>query len=417
MPTSYLAPSGTRPAAELTAWRNAVFIIFVVSGLGLSTWMSRIPGVRDELGLSTSAVGLVIVALAGGSILGLVASAVLLARLGSRRGMILTLCVAATGLIVVGVGSTFFASVLIVAVGLALIGFGIGSTDVMMNVEGAAAEREIGKTLMPLMHACFSFGTVIGAGIGAAAIAVRMPLAWHFLIIAIIIALAAVISVRSIPLREALGDPVPGPHANEAGTDQAEPWTARLRSALSVWADLKLVLIGVVMLGMAFAEGSASDWLPLAVVDGHHQDNVTGAIMFGVFMAAMTTGRVVGGPVVDRVGRVASIRITAALGVAGLLMFILAPTFWMVVVGTVLWGFGASLGFPLGMSAAADGGKNAAARVSAVAMIGYCAFLVGPPLIGFLGQTIGLLNALYFILALMLLAGLCAPAVRKPARA
>jgi MFS family permease len=183
-----------------------------------------------------------------------------------------------------------------------------------------------------------------------------------------------------------------------------------------VWADWRLILIGVVMLGMAFAEGSANDWLALGVVDGHHQSNATGALVFGFFVAAMTVGRVLGGPLVDRIGRTNSIRLTAGLGVLGLLLFILGGPLWLVVVGTVLWGFGVSLGFPLGMSAAADGTDKPAARVSAVAMIGYCAFLVGPPLIGFLGQAFGILNALFVLLVLMVASALAAPAVREASR-
>jgi MFS family permease len=84
--------------------------------------------------------------------------------------------------------------------------------------------------------------------------------------------------------------------------------------------------------------------------------------------------------------------------------------------GAILWGLGASLGFPVGMSAAADDTKNAAVRVSAVAMIGYFAFLVGPPALGLLGEAIGILNALYVIVVLMALAGLAAPAARERPR-
>jgi MFS family permease len=126
----------------------------------------------------------------------------------------------------------------------------------------------------------------------------------------------------------------------------------------------------------------------------------------------MTIGRIAGGPAVDRIGRVWSIRLTAALGVAGLLLFILVPVPWAYVTGVVLWGLGASLGFPLGMSAAADDEQNATARVSAVAMIGYLAFLAGPPIIGFLGQQFGILNALYVVLVLLVAAFVCAPALR-----
>ena len=98
-------------------------------------------------------------------------------------------------------------------------------------------------------------------------------------------------------------------------------------------------------------------------------------------------------------------------------LVILAPMIWLLVLGTVLWGLGASLGFPVGMSAAADDTANAAARVSAVAMIGYFAFLVGPPVLGLIGEHWGILNALYVIVLLMALAGLAAPAARERAKA
>jgi MFS family permease len=404
-----------RPRRELIAWRNAVFVIFALSGIGLSSWTARVPGVRDALHLDTAQMGLLILTLSGGAVLGLVGAAPTLTRIGAKRGMVTSLCLVAIGLVLVGVGTTIAPSVPIVAIGLVLSGYGNGSVDVMMNVEAAAAEREVGKTIMPLMHACFSMGAVIGAGIGAGAAALNISIFVHLIVIAAIIIVGVFIAVTFVPLRAQLGDE-PSEHSEQSGVGASVDrpgFGERLKAALMVWADWRLILIGVVMLGMAFAEGSANDWLALAVVDGHHQDNATGAAVFGVFVVAMTVGRVAGGPLVDRLGRVAAIRITAALGVVGLLIFILGGPLWIVIIGAILWGIGASLGFPLGMSAAADDEKNAAARVSAVAMIGYCAFLVGPPLIGFLGQAFGILGALFVIFVLLIASGLAAPAVRK----
>lgn len=69
------------------------------------------------------------------------------------------------------------------------------------------------------------------------------------------------------------------------------------------------------------------------------------------------------------------------------------------------------------MSAAGDNPVGAAARVSAVATIAYCAFLVGPPLIGFVGEFTGILNALWIVFGLVVIAGFAVPAARelKPA--
>ena len=129
----------------------------------------------------------------------------------------------------------------------------------------------------------------------------------------------------------------------------------------------------------------------------------------------MTTARVLGGPVLDRFGRVPILQILAATGVVGLTLFIFSTETWMLILGTVLWGVGCSLGFPVGMSAAADvtDRRLAASRVSAVAIIGYCAFLAGPPFLGFLGEHFGILNALLVILGLMVVAGIAAPAARE----
>ncbi|MBG6212536.1 fucose permease [Cryobacterium sp. CAN_C3] len=400
-PISPAAISGTRSA--LIGWRNAVFAVFFVAGLGLASWMSRVPAVRDGLSLDTAQVGILIFGLSAGSVIGLLIAAGLLARLGARRAMLFSVSLSATGLVLMGTGVSLVPAAPFVFASLAIFGIGIGSLDVMMNVEGAAAERAIGRTLMPLMHACFSLGTVAGALGGAAASAWQVSVFWHLVVMAVLVLGTIVVAVRFIPAATPTGETTDAPQL---------AWRERLQGSLTVWRDRKLLLIGVIVLGMTFAEGSANDWLALASVDGHGLSNTDGAIVFGVFVAAMTVGRVIGGPVLDRFGRVPVLRACAVVGIAGLVLFILAPSTPLVFVGTVLWGLGASLGFPVGMSAAADDTQNAAARVSAVAIIGYFAFLVGPPVLGLLGEAFGILNALLLILVLMVLAGVAAPAAR-----
>lgn len=175
-----------------------------------------------------------------------------------------------------------------------------------------------------------------------------------------------------------------------------------------------MLLIGLVMLGMSFAEGSANDWIAQAVVDGYDRLPAVGAAVYAVFVLAVTAARFLGGPLIDRFGRVASLRVSAGIGVLGLLFFIFGGQFWLAVIGAGLWGIGCALGFPVGMSAAAEHPTESAARVSAVAMMGYLAFLAGPPLIGLLGEHFGLLYALIPVLILMVVAFAAAPATRTP---
>lgn len=407
--TSAGTPKRGRTPRGLAAWRNAVFAIFFLSGLSMASWVARLPAVRDFTELSTQGVGLVILGMSVGSIIGLVVAPILLARLGARTGMIAMLLLVSVGLVLIGIGGSLVPSVATIVVGLAFFGFGNGAVDVMMNVEGAEAEREIGKTLMPLMHAFFSFGTVAGAVLAAGAAGLGLPVLAHLGIIAGLIAIAVVIAVRFVPRRAELGDP------KEHGAPKP-PWRERLRASLSVWADARLLLIGAIMLSMSFAEGSANDWITLAAVDGHGFDATTGALVFSVFTVSMTVSRVLGGPLLDRFGRVPVLRVLSVTAVVGISMFIFGTEPWVIVVGTALWAVGCSLGFPVGMSAAADDPVNSAARVSAVAIIGYFAFLAGPPLIGFLGEHFGLLNALLVILALTAVAGILAPAARERSR-
>jgi len=126
----------------------------------------------------------------------------------------------------------------------------------------------------------------------------------------------------------------------------------------------------------------------------------------------MTVGRLVGTPLLDRLGRVVVLRGTAGIAVLGLLAVVLGSSLPFAVAGAALWGFGSSLGFPVGMSAAADDPARSAARVSVVASIGYTAFLAGPPLIGFLGQHVGIQRSLSVAAALLVIGFLVAASTR-----
>lgn len=196
----------------------------------------------------------------------------------------------------------------------------------------------------------------------------------------------------------------PAPHADEA---------QGVRARLSAWTDRSTLLIGLVVLGMALAEGSANDWLALTMVDGHGVDNSAGAAALGVFLGAMTLVRLFGVRLIDRYGRVDVLRWCAALAFVGLGLMIFVDSAVVAFIGAGLWGAGAALGFPIGMSAAAEDPRRAAARVSVVSTIGYIAFLVAPPVIGFIGEHSSLRQALILVLVVVALAGLMSPAVRE----
>jgi fucose permease len=275
-----------------------------------------------------------------------------------------------------------------VAVGLFAFGSGAGVWDVAMNVEGADVERRLERTVMPRFHAAFSLGTVAGAGAGALAAAAGLPLHVHLTVGAAVVLAGVLASVRFFtPVASA---------ARSAGTTGG-------RHPLAAWRERRTLLIGLMVLAAALVEGTANDWLALALVDGYGTSHAVGAVGFGVFVAAMTVGRISGTWLLDRYGRVVVLRSCTGTAIAGVVIFVLGGSLPLALAGAALWGFGVSLGFPVGMSAASDEQRHAAARVSVVASIGYTAFLAGPPLIGLLGDRVGVLRALLVILVALVL--------------
>lgn len=103
-------------------------------------------------------------------------------------------------------------------------------------------------------------------------------------------------------------------------------------------------------------------------------------------------------------------RASAVSGAIGLSLVIFSDNAVVAAAAVLFWGLGASLGFPVALSAAGDSGPDETARVSLVATIGYIAFLVGPPLLGFLGDHYGLRPAMVVVLAFVATAVLAAPA-------
>ena len=384
-------------AAQVTAAGRGVYVAFLGAGFAFASWASRIPQVRDRLELDPAALGLVLLALATGSVVGLPLAGTVIARFGSRRTVVAMSLVLAAALGVIAVGSVTTVAVLVA--GLFVMGLSNGAWDVAMNVQGAVVERHLGRATMSRFHAGFSLGTVAGALLGAAMVALGVGVPAHLAGVAVLVAVVVPVAVRGF---------VSDVHVDADGAP------APKGSALTAWREPRTWLIGVVVLAFSFAEGTANDWLGVALIDDHGTSETAGTLGFALFLTAMTLVRWFGGGLLDRYGRVPVIRLLAGLAVVGLLLFVLGSP-GLAFIGALLWGAGASLGFPTGMSAAADEPAAAAARVSVVASIGYCAFLAGPPLIGLLGQQVTVLRALTVVAVLLGTAALAAGALERPA--
>lgn len=396
-----------RPPADVAAWRNAVFVVFAVAGAGFATWASRIPAARDELDLGTAEVALLLTGISVGSIAGLVLAPVLIHRTSGRRGLAGCTVGFCVGLAGAAVGAQVLGSVVVTCAALVVFGVCFSATDVLMNVEGAEAEKALGRTALPLMHAFFSIGTILGAVGGAAAIALGADLVPHFAVATAVLVTAILLAATRLP------DHVRVSVADAPEPDVARPGRRRLQVPERL-RDVRLVLIGVMVTGMALTEGAANDWIALAAIDGHAFTEGGGARVFGAFVVGMTLARIVGGPLVDRYGGARMLLVTAAFGLVGIVLFIHAPdTPAVVYAAALLWGIGGSLGFPIGMSAAADHPTDGPRRVSIIGVFGYGSFLLGPPVIGFIAEHVGLLRSFYLVLALLVVS-MAASRVTRP---
>ncbi|MFI5741410.1 MFS transporter [Streptomyces anulatus] len=389
--------------AATRRWRAALFLFMLATGVSMASWVARTPAVRDALEVSTGSMGLVLFGLSIGSMAGVLASGGLVRGHGGRRVIALGAGLLVAGLLVIAGGATLEVSAGVFG-GLALFGAGMGLAEVAFNIEGAAVERALGRPVLPVLHGCFSLGTVVGALIGMGLTAVRFPVGWHLAAVAVAVAAAAVWTVRAVPAGTGREEP-------EAGDDGR---TGGWRAQVAVWRDRRLVLIGLIVLAMAFAEGSANDWLPLLMVDGHGTSATAGSLTFMLFAVAMTTGRFTGGPLLVRYGPAAVVRASALVAAVGVALVVFSDNALLAGAAVVLWGLGASLGFPVTISAAGEGARNASARVAAVSTAGYAAFLVGPPSLGFLADHVGLRNAMVVVLVLLGGAALITRALRTP---
>lgn len=376
--------------------------LFFVPGIVLASWVSRTPDIRDAFGASHAQMGLVLMGLSVGSMVGILASGALVARFSTRKVIAVAATLTAVSVPVLALGAGT-ASPWVFAVGLCLGGLAMGSGEVAMNVEGAEIEILARRPFLPKLHAFFSIGTTVGATLGIAFTYFRVPVEWHLAGIAVVAFVVVPLSVGHIP----------------HGVGLAEPRTPDSAPRGPLLTDPRLVLIGVIMLALALAEGSANDWLPLVMVDGHGFDPALGSLSYAVFAACMSVGRLFGGPLVSRLGQRGVLLLSSISGAVGLALVIFVDNQLVAGLAVIAWGLGAALGFPVAVSAAGsvgEPGPEAARRVSFVATIGYIAFLAGPPVLGLLGEVGGLRRALILVMVLCIISSVLVEVLRRTSR-
>lgn len=381
-------------------WYRAVLVLFAMLGLTNASLLARLPEVREAVNTTTAGVGFILFGFAIGSVAGLAVAGRIIERVGVKPIIVWGFVGAA--LAVIGQAASIgWGSGVALFVFFVILGVVGAAADVAINVSGAALEQSMGKTVMPMLHAGWSAGTLTGVGIGAIGTTIGFSLVAQLIILAVATTGVAIVATR---------------HVSES--TQSESTDQNGRPAGPLWKNPTILALGAGIFAITLAEGASNDWLVLALVDDYGESRTNGAIAYGVLMAAMIVTRVIGGKISDRLGRARALQLFAALGAIGIVTVILGTSFPVALIGSALWGAGVALGFPLFLSAAGEG-ENAARRVSFVAASGYMAFLAGPPVLGIIGQSIGLLTMFWILVVCTVTAAFFARAAggrQSPAR-
>lgn len=361
-------------------------IAFGAFGFVWGAWQAVLPDLAGYFGLSTGPLGAILTAGFAVSLPAMLATGRLLDRIGAGRGMAITATCMAIGLAVVATLASFPALV----VGIVLFVVGSGTFDVAINGAALGDAAWSRASRLTLLHAAFSGGGVAGA-LGAGALVGGAGLAFPLVYVALS---AGLLGVAALATKAS---------AQPAASEGAVP----RRIALAM-----LPLAGIA--GLAFlVEGSMETWSAIYLRDILGAPAFVGALGPGAFHAAMLVGRLVGASVAGSLGAPTTLLVSGAATLGGMAVALLVPEPAAAIAGMAIAALGASFVVPVVVSLAGHrAGPFAGRAASYVLTLGYAGFLIGPSLVGILGELAGLRVALAVI---PLAAAVIAIASRTPA--
>ncbi len=377
--------------------RMAVDIFFFLNGVMSATFSARLPAVQMKLALPPGQLGLALLGCTVGGLLAMNMTGRVYSRFRSKMVTTITALGSCIALPLVALAPTLPFLVL----ALTLFGVGSGAMDIAMNLQGAGVERAYGRSIMNSFHAYFSVGSLAGASLGSMLAAFNVKPELHFFAIAVVGCVALAWSSRFLlsPKQEQTVQKQP---AQKARFWQISP---------------TLMLLVVIAFCSFLSVGAMFDWSAVYLSGTLHTGAGLAAAGFTTFLACMAVGRSVGDTLATRFGEAALVRIACSLAAIGLALALVFSWTPVVMTGLGLVGIGLSVPFPLVLSATGRLAKRDKGAIFAtVTTGGYIGLIAGPPMIGFIADRVGVHLALAPVVALCVLAALCAPAVNTAAR-
>jgi MFS family permease len=378
------APLGSRLSAA------AVTTMFAVNGMLLGGYGGSLPSLRERLDLTATQIALMLFC---GGVAGIVSMQIggrLADAVGARKIALVGLPVIIAACVTIGLAPSFALAV----VASVLIGLGNGAMDVAMNALGVQVEQARRKPIMSFFHAFFSLGNFAGAG-AVLLIALAFSITGADIVLPVMISL----SVIALAVLGLLIKITP-----EAAVVEHTVDGVRRRIPRVAW------VLGAMALAFGLAEGTAVDWSSLHVTDVASVDSTTGSLGLIAVSGFMVVIRLLGDRLVTRFGRRSVVRFGGICAALGYLAVTLVSSLPLLIAGWALVGFGVGMIAPQVYAVA---GHIGGGRVLAVVVtFGYAAFLMGPAVIGFLVDHLGIHHAMAVPAALS--AGIIALAATMP---
>ncbi len=365
-----------------SATRFAVSLLFLLNGILFATWVSRIPAIKVTHGLSHGALGLALLGMASGALVAMPAAGWLSHRFGSARVCAVSAVLYAAGLPAVALAPNIAWLCLI----LFCFGTAHGALDVAMNAQAVEVEALYRpKPINSSFHGLFSLGGLIGSLAGGLVAAAGFSPWQHFTVVAIAASAAALFLANPRLL------------TSPARSERREAHESHERKPAGRFPGVLLVL-GVIAFCVMLGEGAMADWTGIYLRQVTGSSEAMAAAGYAAFSVAMAAGRFLGDGLATRFGGVTLLRFGGILAAAGLGAALIAAHPSLSIMSFALVGAGFATVVPQVFTAAARvEGISAGPAVAVVATVGYFGFLLGPPLIGFVAEMIGLRGALVMV--------------------
>jgi MFS family permease len=367
----------TVDAARLRRARVAVAACFFLNAVFYAGLVPRLPEVKAQLGLSSTALGAALAAVPLGALLAGLSAAALNRRFGSGR-------VASHGLVLLG-ATVWTVSVapnwLALAAALLVLGALDAVVDVAQNAHGLRVQRLYGRSILNAFHGVWSIGAVAGGLLGSAAAGLGVPLPLQLGASAVVFGALAVAVSRAV---------LPGPDEPEPAADEAPRARPRRRGAIPA-----LAVLGVLAACGAFVEDAGASWSALYLRTELDAGAATAGLGFVALSMAMTVGRLTGDRIVDRFGQRRVARAGGALTAAGMGLALALPSVPTTLLGLFLAGLGVATLIPAVYHAADElPGLPHGVGLAVINWLLRIGFLVSPPLVGALADATSLRVAL-----------------------